>query len=106
MPPVSLQVEVIDAETPAGLASGSLLNVWDSCALERRGIQDSRFRWVEVTAVAGGSGAMKVGYRTNDPKKVGSLTLPQVGDNSWYDLRHVIVKLGATGDKAVIVAGR
>jgi hypothetical protein len=101
-----MQVEVIDAETPAGMPANALLNVWDSCALEARGIRDSRFRWVEVTSVAGGSGAMKVGYRTADPKKVGSLTLPQVGDNSWYDLRHVVIKLGGLGDKAVIVAGR
>jgi len=103
--PVSSQAEVIDGETPGGLPSGSVLNIYDSCNLLAQGVNDSRFRSVLVQAAPGNTGTLLVGYRTNNPRSPAPVEFDAI-DGRWYDLKKVVVKLGATGDKAVFIAAR
>jgi hypothetical protein len=105
MPPVSVQVEVIEGETPAGLLAGSILNIYDSCNLQAAGITDPLVRSVLVQASGSNTGQLLVGYRTNDPKNPGAISYGAV-EGKWYDLRKVVVKLGATGDTAIFSATR
>lgn len=103
--PISTQVEVIEAETPAGLPANSVLNIYDSCQLAALGFPDPKVRTILVTPGSANTGTLLIGYRTASPKNAGAMTYPAV-DGKWYDLRRLVVKLGATGDTAIVSATR
>lgn len=105
MPQSTSAVEVIEGETPGSLPAGSVLNLFDSGGLAEAGITDALVRSVLVQSSPDNTGLLLVGYRTSAPKNPGAISYPAV-EGKWYDLRKVVVQLGAAGDKAIFSATR
>jgi len=103
--PISTQIEVIECETPAGLPANSVLNIYDSCQLAAAGYPDPMVRGILVMPGSANTGTLLIGYRTASPKNSGAMTYQPIA-GKWYDLRKLVVKLGATGDTAIVSAQR
>lgn len=105
MPLATPNIEVLEGETPAGLPANSVLNVWDSCNFLAAGFTDPKVRSVDVRQADTNTGTVLIGYRTSNPLHPGAYNYPPI-EGRWYDLRNVVVKLGAEGDRVIVGAVR